>query len=30
MNEGKVVVDDLTVEILDDKEFLTAHGLEKP
>ncbi len=30
MDEGKVVADGLTMEILDDEELLTAHGLEKP
>ncbi|MDP1545797.1 MAG: ABC transporter ATP-binding protein [Anaerolineales bacterium] len=30
VDEGKVVADGPTTEILDDEEFLTAHGLEKP
>ena len=30
MDEGKIVADGLTLEILDDEELLTAHGLEKP
>jgi energy-coupling factor transporter ATP-binding protein EcfA2 len=30
MDEGRVVADGLTIEILDDEELLTAHGLEKP
>lgn len=30
MDEGRVVADGLTHEILDDEELLTAHGLEKP
>ena len=30
MDEGKVVADDLTSEILEDEKLLTAHGLEKP
>jgi len=30
MDEGQVVADSLTMEILDDEELLTAHGLEKP
>jgi len=30
MAEARVVADGLTMEILDDKELLTAHGLEKP
>jgi cobalt/nickel transport system ATP-binding protein len=30
MDEGRVVADGLTMEILDDEEFLTAHWLEKP
>ncbi|MHB8778322.1 MAG: energy-coupling factor ABC transporter ATP-binding protein [Anaerolineales bacterium] len=30
MDEGRVVADGLTMEILDDEELLTAHGLEKP
>jgi len=30
MDEGQVVADGLTMEILEDEELLTAHGLEKP
>jgi cobalt/nickel transport system ATP-binding protein len=30
MDKGRVVVDGLTREILENKELLTAHGLEKP
>lgn len=30
MDEGKVVADGLTNEILEDEKLLTAHGLEKP
>ena len=30
MDEGRVVADGLTTEILEDETFLTAHGLEKP
>jgi cobalt transport protein ATP-binding subunit len=30
MDEGKIVADGLTLEILEDEELLTAHGLEKP
>ena len=30
MDEGRVVADGLTMEILDDEKLLTAHGLEKP
>jgi len=30
MNEGRVATDGLMMEILDDKELLTAYGLEKP
>jgi cobalt/nickel transport system ATP-binding protein len=30
MDEGRVVADGLTAEILEDAELLTAHGLEKP
>jgi cobalt/nickel transport system ATP-binding protein len=30
MDEGQVVADGLTSEILEDEELLTAHGLEKP
>jgi cobalt/nickel transport system ATP-binding protein len=30
MDEGRVVADGLTKEILENEEFLTAHGLEKP
>lgn len=30
MDEGRIVADGLTMEILDDEELLTAHGLEKP
>ena len=30
MDEGHVVVDGLTMEILENEELLTAHGLEKP
>jgi len=30
MDEGRVVADGLTMEILVNEELLTAHGLEKP
>ena len=30
MDEGRVVADGLTTDILEDETFLTAHGLEKP
>lgn len=30
MDEGRVVADGLTMEILDDEQLLNAHGLEKP
>ena len=30
MDEGKVVADGLTIEILEDEALLNAHGLEKP
>lgn len=30
MDEGRVVADGVTAEILDNEELLTAHGLEKP
>ncbi len=30
MDEGRVVADGLTAEILGDEALLTAHGLEKP
>jgi cobalt/nickel transport system ATP-binding protein len=30
MDEGRVVADGLTTDILEDESFLTAHGLEKP
>jgi cobalt/nickel transport system ATP-binding protein len=30
MDEGQVVADGLTMEILENEELLTAHGLEKP
>jgi len=30
MDEGKVLADGLTLEILEDEELLTAHGLQKP
>jgi cobalt/nickel transport system ATP-binding protein len=30
MDEGRIVADGLTAEILEDESFLTAHGLEKP
>jgi cobalt/nickel transport system ATP-binding protein len=30
MDEGRVVADGLTMEILENEELLTAHGLEKP
>ena len=30
MDEGQVVADGLTMNILEDEELLTAHGLEKP
>ena len=30
MDDGNIVADGLTMEILEDEELLTAHGLEKP
>ncbi|GAB4543482.1 MAG: ABC transporter ATP-binding protein [Anaerolineales bacterium] len=30
MDDGKIVADDLTANILQDEELLSAHGLEKP
>jgi energy-coupling factor transporter ATP-binding protein EcfA2 len=30
MDEGRVVADGLTMDILENEELLTAHGLEKP
>ena len=30
MDEGRVVADGLTMEILENEELLIAHGLEKP
>jgi cobalt/nickel transport system ATP-binding protein len=30
MDEGRVVADGLTMDILEDEPLLTAHGLEKP
>ena len=30
MDEGQVVADGLTMDILENEELLTAHGLEKP
>jgi cobalt/nickel transport system ATP-binding protein len=30
MDEGRVVADGLTMDILKNEELLTAHGLEKP
>jgi len=30
MDEGRVMADGLTIEILENEELLTAHGLEKP
>ena len=30
MDDGNIVADGLTMDILDDEELLTAHGLEKP
>jgi cobalt/nickel transport system ATP-binding protein len=30
MDEGRVVADGLTMEILENEELLTAHGLERP
>jgi cobalt/nickel transport system ATP-binding protein len=30
MDDGRVVADGLTSEILEDEELFTAHGLEKP
>jgi hypothetical protein len=30
MDDGQIVADGLTMEILDNKELLNAHGLEKP
>ncbi len=30
MDEGRIVADGLTMEILDDVQLLEAHGLEKP
>ena len=30
MDDGNIVADGLTMDILEDEELLTAHGLEKP
>jgi energy-coupling factor transporter ATP-binding protein EcfA2 len=30
MDEGRVVADGSTIEILENEDLLTAHGLEKP
>jgi len=30
LDEGRVVTNGLTMEILENKELLTAHGMEKP
>ena len=30
MDEGRIVADGLTHEVLSDESFLLAHGLEKP
>jgi cobalt/nickel transport system ATP-binding protein len=30
LDEGRVVADGLTMEVLENAELLTAHGLEKP
>jgi energy-coupling factor transporter ATP-binding protein EcfA2 len=30
MDEGQIVADGATAEILNNEELLTAHGLEKP
>jgi cobalt/nickel transport system ATP-binding protein len=30
IDEGRVVADGLTMEILENEDLLTAHGLEKP
>jgi energy-coupling factor transporter ATP-binding protein EcfA2 len=30
MNDGQVVVDEMTSEILEDEKFLNEHGLERP
>ncbi len=30
MDDGNIVADGLTMEILEDEDLLTAHGLEKP
>jgi cobalt/nickel transport system ATP-binding protein len=30
MDEGQIVADGLTAEILENEPFLNAHGLEKP
>jgi hypothetical protein len=30
MDEGQVIADGLTMEILENEELLTAHELEKP
>ena len=30
MDDGQIVADGLTMEILEDEELLNAHGLEKP
>jgi hypothetical protein len=30
MDEGRIVSDGLTMELLDNEELLEAHGLEKP
>jgi len=30
MDDGQIVADGLTMDILEDEELLTVHGLEKP
>jgi energy-coupling factor transporter ATP-binding protein EcfA2 len=30
MNDGNIVADGLTMDVLENEELLTAHGLEKP
>jgi cobalt/nickel transport system ATP-binding protein len=30
MDDGRIVADGMTKEILEDEEFLNEHGLEKP
>jgi hypothetical protein len=30
MDDGNIVADGLTMDVLENEELLTAHGLEKP